>query len=376
MDISYHPVDVELLHQRIIPYVTGQSNIDDLVERAVRCARVRRRANDWGLGALELDHQISDAQHQVTESMASANKPGLISRLFGSKRQQTAPQIRTIGIPGFESDLYVWGRPFFITMAGHDAVSDAIDHYLAAEDDPAVDAIANRMLESLDANQVPIPDDLPSPIREAFERLTPSIVQSVRRSEDTPDVSDDELIQSIRWKLDLFRKCYPHLETGETVTDDDGNSHNPRELFKTDFLLAAMEFVAILRPGWMARGNVWPTLLLDQAGIDHGQWFEKPTLLVEPLMDKFPDIAEGLHTTVMNNYMVGGMVPAERVGELIDVFESRTDELIAQARSEQWEDDARLCLGKILEAAYDAHRRGLPFAEATEVYSAPMGMIN
>src|SRR4051812_109279 len=115
-DVSYHPVDVDLIRSRVVTYIRGQRDINDLVADAVRLAKVRFRANAWGLGLWHL--------HKETREAAS-------------------PAVR---VPdSFDSDLHIWGRPFFITGATPEEVSEGIDRYTAATAE-TVDDVAREML--------------------------------------------------------------------------------------------------------------------------------------------------------------------------------------------------------------------------------------
>jgi hypothetical protein len=69
-DVSFHPLDVDLLESRILPFIRGELEIDDLVDRAARIARIRFRANAWGLGLLKLIKE-------------GGRPPGLFDRLRG-----------------------------------------------------------------------------------------------------------------------------------------------------------------------------------------------------------------------------------------------------------------------------------------------------
>jgi hypothetical protein len=106
-DTSHHPVDVALIHERLLPYVRGEGQIDDLFEVALRIAKVRFRAKAWALGALASRHA------------------------------------------GIVPMLHVWGRPFFITVDGPAAIGAAIDRYLDCSVE-AVDGVAREMLAAID----------------------------------------------------------------------------------------------------------------------------------------------------------------------------------------------------------------------------------
>src|SRR3954468_6169837 len=179
-DISYHPVDLAFFHERVIPFVRGERTLDDLQPAALRIAKVRFRANAWGLGVLKLEEGAAGA---------------------------------------FDSDLHVWGRPFFITSASPEEVSDAIDRYLAA-DEAQVDGIAADMLRHLDPG-------LPG-------RVSPD------PEGELPD--DAALVHDLFWKLELFRSAYAALKSGQKTVVHKGEKMDASGLFATDFPLAALSF--------------------------------------------------------------------------------------------------------------------------------------
>lgn len=355
-DVSFHPVDLELIQKRLVPYVMGRGSIDDLVKRAVRIARIRHRANAWGLGALKRSEDSEEESLEALDGMEDAllddevEGSGVIisPRLAGVPRNG-APRVSLV-----DSDLHVWGRPFFVTAADPAAVSEIIDRYLDASLEVA-DAIAKGELGRLDP-------DLPNTV-------APDLCG------DVP--SDEDLAQGVRWKLDLLRRCYAARAAGErSVTLPDGEEADPCELLAREVPLAVLEFSANFRPGWMARGLVWPTVLLSEAELDDAGCFEPPRALVEPILGELSDVDFFLEPTITENYMVGGYVPTEKVGSLRAHLQHNFDRVLGPARDAGWEDDCKSALRKILEALADAERRGLAFAEATEIYSGIQGIMN
>ncbi len=321
-DISYHPVDVEFIHKRIIPYVQGDGDIDDLLPDAVRIAKVRFRANAWGLGLLNLTHE-SD-----------------------------------VSVPLFDPEVHVWGRPFFIGGKSTDEVSAAIDNYMSATEDE-VDEIARTVLESLD-------------------ETGGKLVNLVKPSNEGELPNDTELAKGLCWKMDLFRDAFQACGEDRPVqlpgTDE---QRNPRELFATDFTLAVLEFASHFRPGWMARGYGWPTNLLCQGDVDVVSLFDTPQQIIAPLLADIPELADTLRDKIEHNFMVGGYVRASAVPELIQAIDDNDAEINLWAKSQNWGDDgAAIYLTGMREAACDAARRGIAFVEAAEVYSAPMGVMN
>jgi hypothetical protein len=395
-DVSFHPVDLRLIHERLVPYIMGQGSIDDLVEHAVRIARIRHRANAWGLGALKLSEDLDDlsddydALEQIEEedeesdglddldedslvgvdelppeSLRDPDEPYreelegsgiIVSPCFadGHRESTARGNGQAERPPLVDSDLHVWGRPFFVTAPDPIAVSKVIDRYLDASPD-AADAIAKAELG----------------------RLDPELASVVTLELEGDSPSDEELAQSIRWKLDLLRRCYQARRAGErSITLPDGEEADPSELLGREVPLALLEFAANFRPGWMARGIVWPTVLLHEARIDDAGCFEPPRALVEPLARELSDVQFFLEATITENYMVGGYVPPTKVSLLRKHLEKNAERVLASSRARGWEAECKSALRKILEALADAERRHLGFAEATEIYSGIQGIMN
>jgi hypothetical protein len=320
-DVSFHPVPLALIHERLLPYVAGQGSIDDLVDRAAELAAIRFRANAWGLGVCELE-----------------------------------PESRP---DGFNTDLYIWGRPFFIADERSEDVSRSLDRYLATrlDDSDEVDKIACEMLGKLASrSKKGGADVLPSK-----EGVLPSAAD--RRKD-------------IRWKIDLFRDAYRARRERRPVITPDGEPHDPNSLFGSDFPLAAMEFVSQLQPGWMARGYVWPTYLIDRAKLDIPPYVTNARAIFAPLVRDVPSLGSHLEATIHQNYTLGGYVPPQHVAEFRAFFETNLDALLDPASDDDWEDECRIALQKITEALDDAARREMGFVEASEIYSGPMGIMN
>lgn len=320
-DVSFHPVPVEIIQERLLPYVAGQGNIDDLVDDAVRLAKVRHRAKAWGLGVMQLQQ---DMRARERKGKSKKSKPGWVQK--------------------FDSDLHVWGRPFFITADRPDPVSRAIDSYLAAQPDD-VDAIAEKMIAHLDPALA--------------DQVQPDI------SGELPD--DQQLAQGLRGEMDLFRECFETRSGNKKVKVSSGKSVVANELFQNNFALSLLGFAAHFRPGWMARGHVWPTRLLEEKGLDVKPYFDTAVSLFEPLIQLIPEIAANLEGTITRNYMVGGYIPPDKVCDF---------RLFLEEHQDKFRDAGRVDFQKILEAVMDAEREHLGFAEASEIYSGALGIMN
>src|SRR5262249_43000951 len=145
--------------------------------------------------------------------------------------------------------LHVWGRPFFITDESPEEVSAGIDRYLAATP-RQVDAIARDMLR----------------------KMRPGLEKQVQPSAEGSLPGDADLAQGIRGRIDLLRDAYAAMMRGETFQVND-EEHDPQEVLASDLPFLVVDFAANFTPGWMARGYVWPTHLLAEAGLDVDEFF-------------------------------------------------------------------------------------------------------
>ena len=287
------------------------------------------------------------------------SRSALPARASAACEDGTPPQPPSV-VGAFDSDLHVWGRPFFIVADQPQEVSEWIDRYVDADAEAATQ-IAREMVRRLN------PELLDGPPAQVFPKHV------TRNIDDLPD--DAAVEREVRWKVELFRDCYQALASGRRVSDDQGRNHDPDELFATDFATAMMDFAAIFRPGWMDRGTVWPTHLMARAGLNPAEFFASPDPLFEPLLERIPQIRKKYDVTITQNFMLGGYVSAGRVPALLDHFQENLPRLAAVYESHRTA-DVPIYLRKQLEALHDAARREIGFIEATEIYSGPLGVMN
>lgn len=367
-DISYHPVDIHWIHQRVLPYIQGHGTIDDLMDDVLRIAKVRQRSNAWGFGLMQLQHMVNDAQREARDKRNQSR--GMFQKLIGSDKPENDPSL-AFDLPGFSTERSVWGAPFFICESDLAKVSDLVDQYLGATEE-TVDEIVKGQLACVD-RQI----DQAVQADRIREIIGGSVVENTHPKSDESELSDQEIIHSVRWKMDLFHDAYQAYGTGKKVRDGQGQEHDPKGLFASDFPLAVLEFAAFFRPGWMARGYGWPTLLFEEASIPWTQWFKQPTPMFAPLIHDVPEIEKCLTNSIEENYSLGGYVSADLVPEVSDIFETQLPIIRQHKHSQNWtDDDLQPFVEGIRWALQDAKQRGLGFVEATEVYSAPFGIMN
>jgi hypothetical protein len=313
-DSSYHPIAIDFVQEQLLPYLLGEGDIEPLLRSALLRNRIRARAKAWALAV----HRLSPAPRR------------------------------------FDPHLHLWGRPFFIVVDDTEVVLDTYDLYLTATDEQQVDAIA---LEQLHA----IAPGLTAPVQSLFQA--------------PPAPPQEELLGELRWRLDILRSAVAAVRQGGAQIEARGRLHDPRALLRREVPFAVLSFTATLAPGWMSRGVTWPTALLDAVPLPLRPFFEKPSALLGPLPQALPGQSWFLYDTIVENYMVGGLVAPSYVAPLRRFLADQQGALLA-AQPEAERAELRRELRKIKEALALAQRKGWAFAEATEVYSGLQGSLN
>lgn len=386
-DISNHAVNTKFLLERLIPALTGTDGLDAFFDRAARICAVADRANQWGLRVVELDHDIRDRQSEAAPErvLRRPGKAGFLKRLMGKPAfEEIKVPAMTSGIPGFDSDMSVWGRPFFIVADTVDESLDAFERYLAcASSDPsAVDDLARTMIGRLDGQRGRAAPDLEPAVRAVLDTVYP-LGDHLSGAGDAGFSSVD--IPATRQRLTglfaLYRRAWQLKDTDEVLEDDALDEAGPASEIALSIPYGLINLSAQVLPGWMGRGQVWPTALFDRIGVRVSQLFEQPTALFEPLVRALPALEERFAGTIVENYSLGGYVRPENVAALAALLQRHERDLIL-AWSESAEvtdeevDEMAADYRKIIEPVTLAQRKGYGFLEAAEVYSGFLGVMN
>lgn len=395
-DISNHAIDVAFIRERLVPFVMGHGSLDDLtdyIDRATRLSLVAHRANAWGLRATQLDLAIHEAQRNAAVPRPAPPapspqpiRPTLWQRLTG-RRPAPPPTpasidtwVRTSGIPDFDSDLSVWGRPFFIVAGSSDEALHGFDAYMQAGEDD-VDAIAGRMLARLDAMRDRIDprcDPEVVAVLDGFHPLEARLPELDASDAVLPDPAS--VRRHIERKLLLMRRFWAERRSDDPIEDELLDEPVAPSDYIESLPFDIINLASQSLPGWMGRGHVWPTLLFDKIGVEVRHLFETPEPLFRDLVREDKRLRGVFGTTIPCNYSLGGYVPPEKIEAFIALLERhRTDLILAWSdRKDPADIDDMLAADytKILEPALLARRDGHGFLEAAEVYSGFMGAMN
>ncbi len=391
-DISNHAIDVAFLRERLIPFVMGRGTLDDLsddIDRATRLNLVAHRANGWGLRTVSLDHAIHAAQRNAAVPRPApppppAPPPTLWQRLTGRRpAPPPAPPeawVRTSGIPGFDSDLSVWGRPFFIVAGNSDEALREFDAYMQAGEDD-VDAIARRMFARLDAMRDRVDPRCAPEVVAVLDRFHPLEAHLPQLDASEAAALDRASVRRhIERKLLLLQRFWAERSSDDPIEDDLLDEPVVPSEYIECLPFDIINLAAQWLPGWMGRGHVWPTRLFDEIGVEVDHLFETPEPLFQDLVREDKRLRGAFCATIPCNYSLGGYVPPEKIEAFIALLERhRTDLILAWSdRKDPAEIDDMLAADytKILEPALLARRNGHGFLEAAEVYSGFLGAMN
>ncbi|MEV6071240.1 hypothetical protein AB0L82_32240 [Nocardia sp. NPDC052001] len=315
-DISFHPIDLRVAQGRIAPFLAGHGgddDLDDLIADAVRQAKVRFRANAWALG--------------VRKAYTGAD---------------------------FDSFLYIWGRPFFVTADDPATVAETVVRYC----DSSLDAV----------------DDL---ARSQIALIDPALVKHVEPEISGTLPSDENLAAGFRWKLDLLREASTAIRAGRsTIRNADGDDISASGALTGNAQFCLVEFLAALLPGWIERGKVWPSELAEQASTEGPLPMSDNAPLLGALTTEFPALDWEVNWTIRGNYQIGGYAAPDQVTPMRKWLSRNAEALMSVG--DRWDDRPYVAKAmiKIDEALALAELTGSAFVEAAEIYIPMQGTMN
>ncbi|MEU0542193.1 hypothetical protein ABZ319_20205 [Nocardia sp. NPDC005978] len=258
-----------MVESRVLPYIAGygdERDLDDLIRFGVEQAKVRFRANGWGLGAMQaLGHDDN-----------------------------------------FDPHLYVWGRPYFITAQSAEDVAETVLQYNRCTPDQ-VDGLATHQLSLLDRR-------LPGRVQPDMEGTLPG---------------DRDLTEEISGHIVLLRNVVRALRAGQPFVKPDGERADPAELLTGNLQFVLVDFLSYILPGWIQRGKAWPTLLERTAELDGHSGLVDNSALLGMLQSEFPQLEWQANFTIPANYEIGGYVSPAAVKLTRHWLARNTDELLA-----------------------------------------------
>lgn len=369
-DVSNLAVDVRLIRERLVPYVRGATTdgLDDVVRDAARRQLVAHHAGAWCKRLVNLQRAIYAGQEKAVRERAGVPPGASFSQPLGGT-----------GIPGFDAYQAHWGRPYYIEADDAEEALRELAAYEAcdiAAGKSAVDAVALRMLAKLDARRHLVRPDARPEALAVLDGFYP-LAAHLPPEEGAPDeaMTPDALRDRMRRRLEQWRHIWECREDTTTEIEAEGFMWpEPASELVGSISYEIVNLAAQVLPSWQSRGRVWPTALFERIGVDVSHVFETPAALFADLLRDFPMLQEKMRTTIHFNYSLGGYVPPEKTGLLVELLQKHRRALIFAWDEDPGGDDIEAFASDyqmILEPALLAVRKGYGFVEASEIQLWP-----
>lgn len=338
--VSFHPVDVEFFDELIGPLVAGRKiNPEAYLETALRVRQTAWqaaryvRALEQALEALEPVPRV--AQEGILGTLKSkleqlTYRPGEVTR-------QVAEHV--------DPELHLRGRPFFITEAKTDRVTEMVDEYLAALSPDSADSLALEQLVRLDAGLAKSVDPVDGP-------------------EMTADFAyRSDLLAALR---EIYEMAHAARE-GQSFGRPDQPRRPAQELIPTELPWRSVALHARTRPFWLA----WNVDGLDPvcraAGIEPPPFLVPAWRLFAEGCEQFPQLKDALEVEPRGARAVGGFVSPSDIPQLVGFLQTNGSRIIREATRHGVGATCRTLLCKMRECAAYAERHGLGYLEASGI---------
>lgn len=356
IDRTYHPLDRELLARHYLPGLTAPLDVEPLVARRAARARIYGYASLFKLRAAD----TFDPKPTPPKLMDK------LGAMFGGAK---AKELATKGRPGFDVNVYLYGRPFFITESDPAKVAALVDQLLGEEREDEIIRIFQEQAAFFDEGKaaeiaafVKRKPPLPKPadkVRKGFEKILADrqvalrdALLSVGRADRIPAgiaegalEEDPELDQKSR--LDPVAR-FAHLAA-----------------YGMGLVLAETHPFWTHRTGWDLAAIV-ELLAPDSPATSH-------ELLLEPLYELVPEARVQATPAIRHHYTAGAVVPAERVDAVLAKVAEGRGRFLDAAQSGSLDRKPENFHAKLVEALTYANRKGWGLLEVGEVIVAAEG---
>ncbi len=385
-DFSCHPIDERVIRERILPYVMGNGNIDDLVAEAIRVKKISTECKRWATASSMLESEIFSVQSKelprgVSLEEVPIRKKNFLDKLLGrtpaTHKVKREIYQKTTGIPGFDCDLHLYGRPFFIDGDDPDQVITSYQKYLLS-DLNHVPNLALETLESITSKVNQLPSDVSEEAIKIMLRFYPLRDNLVLPAANM--MTDHEIANSIMNSINIIRDVWQNRNNkNHSIVVDSQKILS--EKYMKEIPYYTILFATSLMPGWMGRGYNTPSNMLSEVGADIENLFAAPTKLFESIIAVDSRVKTNLISNDYEQNSLGSYVEPSAVADLVALLEKHKEDIInlnsgTAARAESLRRDMLLDWQKAMEAARCALKYGYGFMEASDIYSGFLDNLN
>ncbi|HEX4823614.1 MAG TPA: hypothetical protein VFV19_04850 [Candidatus Polarisedimenticolaceae bacterium] len=334
--VSFHPIDLGFFDDLIAPLIAGKKvNPEAFVADAVR---VRR--NGW------VARRYAVALDQLSQ-LAEAPKPDPGGNLWQRLKSNIEAidfkpdEAARLAAKGFDADLHLDGRPFFIAENSAEKVADAVVAFTSAETSEAADAIARAQLGKIDPALPPLVEPAEIPDLGSDLAYRTDLLASLRIAHDLPR---------------LAREGKPWTNGASAV------SALPQVLPAHAVVLHGRA-----HPFWIAKDVDGLETICRAAGVPPPDCLSPAFRPFAEACEAFPSLKESLGLEMRSSPAVGAFVAPAEIGGLVDFLAGHGAKIIGAATRAGEGPMATSLLRKIKECAVYAQKRGLGYLEAAGV---------
>ena len=338
--VSFHPIDLSFFDDLIAPLVAGRKvNPDDFLRRAVLLRR-----NGWVARgfAIAVEQFAAAAVPPTTDPAAS---PWRRLRANLEKIDYRPDALAAKAALGFDPELHLEGRPFFIAEGSAERVAVAVDAYVAAESETAVAKIARDQVARIDADLAREigPADIPEPPSDLGYR--------------------SDLLRLLTKIHELARLA----REGRSFSGDDDASRPATEALPEELPWRALAMHSRGTPFWIARDVDGLETICRAAGVRAPDCLSPAWRVYAEACEAFPLLKESLGLELKRPRDVGAFVSPGEIGELLHFLADHGARIIHAAARGGEGAMATALLRKMKECAVYAQRHRWGYLEASGI---------
>ncbi len=341
--VSFHPIDLTFFDEFIAPLVAGQKvNPDAFLQRAATQRKSSWTARRFALAVEQLAALSRPPDADPTASRWQRLRTNL------EKIDYRPDELAIKAAQGFDPDLHLDGRPFFIAEGSAERVAGAVDAYTSATSEPAVEKIVREQLSRLDA----------------------------RLAKDVEPVEIAELSSDLSYRGDVLRLLTKIFDLarfareGRAFAGDDAPPRPAAEALPEELPWRALALHARANPFWLARDVDGLETICRAAGVRAPDCLSPGWRVYAEACDAFPALRDALGLELSRPRDVGAFVAPGEIDQLLQFLAEHGARIIGAAARGGEGPMATALLRKIKECAVYAQRHGFGYLEASGILPA------
>jgi len=336
--VSFHPIDLAFFDGFIAPLVAGQKvNPDAFLQQA----SILRR-NGWVARRFAIAvEQLAALSRPPDADPAASRWQRLRTNL--EKIDYRPDELALKAAQGFDADLHLEGRPFFIAEGSAEKVAVAVEAYTAADSEAAVEKIVREQLSRLDA----------------------------KLGRDVEPAEIAELSSELTYRSDVLRlltklhELARFAREGRNFAADDVAPRPAAQALPEELPWRALAMHARATPFWIARDVDGLETICRAAGVRAPDCLAPAWRVYAEACDAFPALRDALGLELVRPRDVGAFVAPGEIDQLLQFLAEHGARIISAAARGGEGPMATALLRKIKECAVYAQRRGFGYLEAS-----------